>query len=334
MKFLFLFFFTLTSFFVRADVDAVALRRSNGLLRFIAHQEGLRNYALNTIIGARCARYLNGEEKDSCKETVKKMLLVLDYDVIFKDALTPNLEKVEWTPSSFLFVAFKQKLISLLNDPKTKTYLYDLNQQLYDYLLNEDHPVNIWELSKKHFLNEYSASMAIAVLFQDTSKLKLHIGYLEHERPQGPKIYQDNLELLGRVIDTINLVLDNSEENYRKLFYPASIQKDLNKNIYHFYVPLFLARALEREGVSKDDAYVATLMLTLTYEFITVSGSYTYVLKDPEMITDPHSVKDIFGGYWGSRIGVSGLMLNLTFDDLLKTFSHSTRSGVELLLTH
>lgn len=334
MKFLFLLFFTLGSFNLYADQTSVALRRSNGLLRFIAEQESLRDFALSTVVGTRCGRYLPETEGHTCKETVKKMIQILDYDVIFKNKIIPENSQRPWAPSSFLFVAFKQKLITLLSDEKTKTYLYDLNQKLYEYLLNDKEEFNVWELSKKHFDNDYSAAMAIAVLFQDTSTLKLHLGYLDHTRPTGTEMYESNKELLSRVIDTINLILDTSEENYRKLFYPDEIQNDLNRNIYHFYVPLFLAKALERDKVSKNDAFTATLMLTLSYEFITSSGNYKYILKDPEKIENTHTVRDIFGGYCGSMIGIKGLHFDRSFRELESSFATSTVSGVELLLSH
>ena len=83
-----------------------ALRRSNGLLRFIAEQEGMRDFALSTIIGNRCGRYMEREGKAPCKAAVKKMIQVLDYDVIFsKDKkTTPPKPDETWSPRSFVFV--------------------------------------------------------------------------------------------------------------------------------------------------------------------------------------------------------------------------------------
>lgn len=316
-----------------ANTDT-ALRRSNGLLRFIAEQESLRNMTLSSVIGTRCSRYMPSSEKTSCKDAVKKMIHIMDYDIIFPEQKVPPKPQGPWTPSSFLFVAFKQDLMNLLSEPKTKVYLKNLNEDLYRYLTAEKESLNIWELTKTHYQSDYSASKVIAVLFQDTSLMKLHIGYLEHVKPTGTEIYEGNIELLSRVIDTINLVLDNSEEHYRKLFYPPTLQKDLNKNIYHFYVPLFLAKALEREAISKDSAYAATLMLTLSYEFITTARSYEFILKDPETIKNAHTVQDIFGGYCGSMIGAYGPRKNKSFSEIQDKFFSSTLEGVELLLKH
>ncbi len=305
-----------------------ALRRSNGLLRFIAEQHGLRDFALASIIGNRCSRYMDHNGKGPCKAAVKKMIEVLDYDIIFSE------EKSTWNPRSFVFVAFKTNLINLLSNQKTAIYLNDLNQRLYAYLVGEKSRPNVWDVTKAHYKNDYLTSMAIATLFQDTSTMKLHLAYLERANTQGNMNFQSNKELLSRVIDTINLILDSSEENYRALFYPQEIQADLNRNIYHFYVPLFLSKSLEKEGIQKQYAYAAALMLTLSYEFITSANDYRFILNDPERIEGVHKLKDIFGGYCGSNIGVRGMKFNKSFEVIRASFGRSTRDSVELLLKH
>ncbi len=304
-----------------------ALRRSNGLLRFIAEQEGLRDFALATIIGNRCGRYMDHNGKAPCQAAVKKMIEILDYDVIFSEDKT-------WNPRSFVFVAFKTNLINLLSNQKTAVYLNDLNQQLYKFLVEEKVRPNVWDITKSHYKTDYLTAMAIATLFQDTSMMKLHLAYLERANTQGNVAFQSNKELLSRVIDTINLILDSSEENYRGLFYPQEIQADLNRNIYHFYVPLFLSKSLEREGIEKQFAYTAALMLTLSYEFITSSNDYRFLLQDPERIEGVHKLKDIFGGYCGSNMGVRGMNFNKSFEVIRASFGRSTRDSVELLLKH
>lgn len=317
-----------------------ALRRSNGLLRFIAESRGLRDFGLGTVIGTRCSRYLPAEKKRPCKDAVKKMIAILDYDVIFSDDKTPpsptspTAPDETWTPSSFVFVAFKQNLIALLSQPKTAVYLNDLNQQLYKYLTGEKSKLNVWDVTKTHYVSDYSSSMVIATLFQDTSTMKLHLAYLERARTTGNVSFQSNKELLSRVIDTINLILDASEEHYRELFYPEEIQKDLNRNIYHFYVPFYLAKALESAGSTKEDAYNASLMLNVAYEFVTQSKDYRYLFSDPETITTAHTIKDIYGGYCGSNMGVRGMNFMKNFESVRATFERSTADAVEMLIRH
>ena len=306
--------------------------RSNGLLRFIAQQHGLRDYALQSLLQKRCDRYLHGKEEDTCKLAVKKMVKLLDYDIIIPEKKAPPTDK--WTPGSFVFVAFKNNLISLLSHPKTEGYLTDLNQKLYDYVLGRKSRPNVWEVTRAHYKSDYQAAMVLAALFQDTSPMKLHLAWLELSETRGNQNFQSNKDLLNRVIDSINLILDSSEDNYRALFYPAEIQQDLNRNIYHFYVPMYLSMSLERQGLSKQGAFSGALMLTLSYEFITSSKDYRYLYNDPKTIESSHKVKDIFGGYCGSNIGVRGMNFNKSFQVIKESFLRSTEDTVELLLRH
>lgn len=317
---------------VFAGSDA-AVRRSNRLLRFIAEHHGLRDAGLASVIKTRCNRYWAYPENELCKQAVKKMIAILDYDIIITDEnFRLGQDRGQWAPSSFVFVAFKKSLINLLKSPATTTYLNDLNLQLYQFLTGDQEELNIWNLTKGHFQTDYLTSEVMATLFQDTSIMKLHLAYLERAMPSESKLFQTNKELLNRVIDTINLVLDSSEENYRSLFYPKEIQKDLNRNIYHFYVPLYLAKALEAEGYSKHTSSRTALMLTLSYEFVTASRDYRYFYADPDNITNPGKLKDIFGGYCGGKVGVRGMNFFKSFEAIRAAFERSTEDGVQLLL--
>lgn len=310
--------------------DAVALSRSNGLIRFIAEQRGLRNMALGSIIKNRCNRYMERNLTKPCRDSVSKMISILDFDIILTDNKTePN---GTWNPRNFVFVAFKNNLIQLLSNSKTNTYLYDLNQELYKYLVGEKQSINVWNITRAHYQSDYMTSMVLATLFQDTSMMKLHLAYLERAQTQGNNSFHSNKELLSRVIDTINLILDASEDNYRKIFYPAEVQANLNRNIYHFYVPLFLAKALAREGVPANLAGNTALMLTLSYEFITSANDYRYLYSDPATVTSLHKIKDIYGGYTGSSIGVKGMNFYKNFEVIRASFERSTEDAVMLLL--
>lgn len=323
----------LFSYSSMAETDVVA-RRSNGLLQFIASQEGLRNFALSTVINNRCNRYLPYRDRTPCRSAVKKMIELLDYDMIVTDKSRQATKNNNWTPSSFVFVAFKGNLLSLLNLPRTSAYLKDLNEQLYLYLTGQKEDLNIWDLTQSHYKNHYMTAMVMATLFQDTSPKKLHLAYLERSQTRGNSLFTDNKEMVGRVIDTINLILDISEDNYRKIFYPKEIVNHLNRNIYHFYVPLFLSMSLNRQGVTPEFSFTAAIMLTLTYEFITSANDYRYLYSDPEIITSLGKVKDIFGGYCGSNIGVRGMRFNKNFEIIKESFSRSTEDTVEMLLKH
>lgn len=317
-----------------AQTNHSALSRSNRLLHFLAKQEGFRDMALSSIIGKRCSRYMDYNGKAPCKAAVNKMIEILDFDIILSDDKLPTQPNGSWKPSSFVFVAFKSNLIRLLSSRFTTQYLYNLNQQLYSYLSGEKSRLNIWDLTKEQYKTDYFTALVMATLFQDTSLMKLHLAYLEQAGVTGNANFDANKELLSRVIDTINFILDNSEENYRELFYPHEIQANLNRNIYHFYVPLFLAKSLENEGVTKEYAYSASLMLTLSYEFITSAKDYRYLLTDPETLRGDLHIKDIFGGYCGANIGVRGMNFNKSYESIKESFSRSTKDAVQMLLRH
>lgn len=319
-----------------------ALSRSNGLLRFLASQAGVRNFALLNVIGNRCDRYMPFPYSSHCRAAVKEMIKVLDFDIILshdQKYLMPSLTNEGWKPSSFVFVAFKQNFIALLAQPKTAVYLNDLNQQLYQVLLGQRSHLSVWDLTRAHYKNDYLTALVIASLFQDTSMMKLHLAYLEKAQTRGNQQFQDNKELLGRVIDTVNLLLDRDEDFFRELFYPKEVARNLNRNIYHFYVPLFLSMSLKKKGVPTELAYSAALMLTLSYEFVTAGSDYRYLFDDPESI-NPDSVaglwkiKDIFGGYCGSNFGVRGMSFRTDFENIKEAFARSSEDGVRLLLRH
>lgn len=318
----------------QAHTQGTAERRSNGLLNFIISMEGLRDWGLGTLINNRCNRYMSYWDRTPCKSAVKKMIQLLDYDMVVDEKPRSSNKGTEWTPGSFVFVAFKKNFITLLNTPKTQVYLRDLNEQLYSYLVGTTTELNVWDITLKHFKTPYMASMVMATLFQDTSTKKLHLAYLERGQIRGNTHFQDNKEMVSRVIDTINLILDLSESNYRKLFYPREIYQHLNRNIYHFYVPLFLSMSMAKDGIPEQYAYSAALMLTLTYEFITSASDYRYLYEDPETITSIGKLRDIFGGYSGSNIGVRGMNFNKSFITIQESFARSTKDSVELLLRH
>lgn len=316
-----------------ASVPTTALKRSNGLLRFLAEKKGLRNFALYSVMNNRCTRYMSLGERAYCQQAIAQMIFDLDFDIVFLDDKSRPLPRSEkWSPSSFVFVAFKQNLLSLLSTTKTTAYLNDLNRSLNDYARGDLSEMNIWDLTLKHYKTEYFSAMVLATLFQDTSIMKLHIGYLDRmQAPQGVN-FQTNKELLSQIINTINLILDSSEDHYRELFYPKEIQKDLNRNIYHFYVPLYLSMLLNRNGIPKNKAFSAVLMLTLTYEFVTAADDYRYLFQDPTRISDVQKIKDIFGGYCGSSLGAKGPNFFKSFEAIRAAFERSTEDGVYLLL--
>lgn len=314
--------------------DNNAQGRVNRLLRFIANQSSNRDTALYTLIAKRCNRYLPFSEEHNCRSAVKKQIELLDYDIIYNDKKQYP-PKETWSRESFVFIAFKKKLIDILSDPDTSIYLDKMRLGLSDYLTGANPQFNIWDMTLAYYNSPLLAARTIAALFQDTSTVKLHLAYLERVRPQGRMAFDSNLERLSKVIDSINLILDYSEDNFRSLFYPSPFREHLKKNIYHFYVPLYLSMAMAAGGMDLEHALMAPMMLTITYEFITLAPDYSYLLRDPERL-DPvqtaSTLRDIFAGYCGANFGIGKNISPDFFVQMRESFAKSTADGVELLL--
>ncbi|MGE3611380.1 MAG: hypothetical protein AB7I27_17430 [Bacteriovoracaceae bacterium] len=329
---LFTCFFVFTS--LASATPHATSSRVNTLLQFIANYKGIRNFGLKTLISNRCSRYLNLNDAIGCDYAVERMIQILDFDIIFTDGEKFTSSQGHWNPRAFVFVAFKKNLLQILSDPKTTEYLKNLNERLNLYLQNSDKNLNIWDVTLE-FYSPRGAAKTIAALFQDTSRMKLHLAYLEKINSGNKSSFHANKELLSRVIDNINMILDLSEDNYRKLFYPDEIWKNLNRNIYHFYVPLYLASALEESEIQRKYAYIAPFMLNLTYEFITTGKDFRYIFSDPERL-DPESyigkIKDIFGGYCGSNYGIKNKNFKNSFEIIKEAFARSSSDAVDLML--
>lgn len=298
------------------------------------------NYAydavLKSIIHTRCTRYMPPEKKDECQSAVSSMIDILDYDVILMKNTMPPLDEKAWDPRAFVFIAFKKRLIHLLSTPQTTIYLEKLNQHLSDYLLGLEKDLTIFEFTKNFYQSEDKASEVMAALFQDTTFRKLHLAYLEETDTKSNSQFESNKELLSRVIDMIGLVLDSSEENYKKLFYPENLHEYLNRNIYQFYVPFFLSKALIKSGFKKEQARVAPLMLTLSYEFVTSSHDYKFLYFDPSSISSTHKIRDIFASFCGTNLGTKGAVglksKNGDYEEIKRAFETSTPMAVKLIL--
>jgi hypothetical protein len=304
------------------------------------HGRPATNYAYNTvlksIIHTRCSRYMPPEKKDECQTTVSSMLEILDYDVILIKNTMPPMDERAWDPRAFVFIAFKKRLIDLLSNPQTKIYLEKLNQHLSDYLLGLEKDLTIFEFTKNFYQSEDKASEVMATLFQDTTFRKLHLAYLEETDTKSNSQFESNKELLSRVIDMIGLVLDSSEENYKKLFYPENLHEYLNRNIYQFYVPFFLSKALIKSGIKKEMAQVGPLMLSLSYEFVTSSHDFKFLYLDPSLINSTHKIRDIFASFCGTGLGTKGSLSlkskDRDYEEIKRTFETSTSRAVKLIL--
>jgi hypothetical protein len=288
---------------------------------------GFKDLIIFSLIAKRCRRYLPLEHL-SCKDAVAVMLEELDTDVIF-----PDEEKQLTAPGSFLFVAFKTYLIRFLSDKQTQNYLETLNREINDYLVGLSPSFNLWSSTLKFYKKEKLAAMAIATLFQDTTNARLHLAYLERTRTRTGLQFDKNLELLNLSISNLNTLMDLQDQKYIELFYPAKSADPINRNFYHFYVPLYLRHALKDLGISSKMSSVAPFMMTITYEFLTASDDYRFAFADPERLTssDIWKMKDIFAGYQGAYLGLTKSPLK-SFKFIQGNFEVSTAKTIQSLI--
>lgn len=290
--------------------------------------DGNYNGPIQTVIENRCERYFSRNLIQNCRLNVRKMVKNLNIDLIILD----NQTQTTWKPESFVFAAFQQDLIEVLSDPGTTKYLVKLKNTLESYLSGNIPKTTLIESSAPFFRTSFLSARAIAVLFQDTSIAKLHLRYLEHAHLDLQKTVFQNKDLLSEVIDVINLLYDFSPENYRNFFYPPSVAKILDKNIYHFYVPYYLVQLLTYRDMPMAQIHQASILMTLTYEFITTSRDFRFIFKDPETINSEQKVRDIYAGYSGSLLGLNYTGKQLTYDEMLANFKVSTRTSVLKIL--
>lgn len=289
------------------------------------HRPANKNIFLFAVMSKRCERYLI-VERNSCEDAVNAMLKALDYDYIVLDKTE---ESPKWLPKSFVFTVFKKDLIQSLSEHRTTLFLKDIETSINLYL-SERREFNLWTLSLQHYQSPLEASRALATLFQDTSPRKLHLGFLEHSRARGRMNFQSNKVQLARVIDLINQLYDFDSEASHVL-YPPFVKEDLNRNIYHYYVPFFIAQKLRYRELPQRQTFLGPLMMTLSYEFITTTRNLDFVFTDPQTITNFGTQKDIMAGYLGAFFG-SFRQNPISFPELQVLLQRSTQEGVSLLI--
>ena len=327
MKLLFLGLIVSLSPLARAEN---AIHQVSPIIQYLAQNQGIKNFAFFSLIAKRCSDFLVTDfDIYACQDGVDRMIELLDSDIYFP----PDAEPVKqvYTPREFLFVAFKKNLIEALSDEGTTIYLNDLQSKLNGYLLGMEKEFNLWDFSLTYFEGPLDTSKAISALFQDTSATKLHLAYLEKLQVRGGANFNLNKELLNRTIDVINLVSDYADTRYHALFYPSHVKSGMNKSLYHFYVPLYLAMKLKDEGFSKQVASASPFMMTLTYEFITAANDYRYLFRNPETVANEWKARDIFGGFQGSMMG-SGKKNLKDFAIFRASFATSTTEAVRSII--
>ena len=281
-----------------------ATSRPNVLLQFLANDLGVKNLVLNSLIAKRCTRYLPSADHEKCQETVSEMIRLLDSDILFPST-NPELFDT-YAPQAFLFVAFKKNLIDLLSAPDTTKFLNELHEELNDYLIGNNPDLNFWNFTLKYYKSPIVAAKVLSALCQDTSAARLHLNFLKRAQIRGRQNFAQNKELLEKFLETLTMVMDTRPQELQALLYPKTAKPTLNKNMYHFYVPLYLSQALKEKGSSPYMSYVAPMLMTLSYEFVTTASDYRYIFDDPTTLPNHEwKVRDIFAGHQGASMGAA-----------------------------
>ena len=295
----------------------------------MAENKAMRNMGLQSLMNNRCRTYFSYFDAVACQEALGQMMYHLDIDMIVPQT------KGMWRPSAFVFAAFKTDFIEILNAPETAAFLRKANEQLSQHMTNPAHNANLWSLALSHFGSKYKAAQVMATLFQDTSNQRLHIGYLYLSRElKKTATFQNNQELLERLLETISMILDYRPNDYQTIFYPRELKEELNRNIYHFYVPLYLSMKLKRQRYPDKIAVMAPFMMTISYEFITYGKGADNLYSDPLIITRAGTLKDIFGGYCGANYGVFSNNFSRNFQEMSFLFSRSTALAISELFRY
>lgn len=307
---------------------------NKNLLQKLIENSVFRNIALHKVISNRCSHYLKSYyEQRTCKFATTEILRALNFDVEFLAEGTKDSDN-KWETGAFVFIAFKDSFNKMMSMKTINDYLVSVSNG-YNSFYNEVFEFNLWEHTVNYFKgNEDVAAHVIAILFQDTSTVKLHIRYSRRNFKDKTDLYQQNLDMLDMLIDNFNFSLEMNKERYLKSIFPKGMANYRNTSLYHFYVPLYLAKRLKLRGYSNRVAATTAFMLTMTYEMVSADPKYKeYIWKDPAKVTSSWKVQDIFQGYSGALMGVGFKSKIKSFQTAKKYFSESTKKGA-LYLTN
>lgn len=308
----------------------VAPNHQNVLIQILANDLGLKDVVLYNLFAKRCTRYLPSTDHKKCQESVTQLIGLLDSDILFPETQSELYEA--YAPQAFLFVAFKKNLIDILSDPQTTEYLNDIQIELNNYALGENPDFNLWNFSQKFYGNSAKTIKVMSALYQDTSHARLHLNFLEKAKIRGRQNFTTNKELLQKFLESLTLIMEVRQESLHELLYPPGTQPTLNKNMYHFYVPLYLSVALREKKIDPYFSYVAPMIMTLTYEFVTAASDYRYILNDPDVLTgNEWKIRDIFAGHQGASLG-AGRKTIKEYTFLKANFGMSVKNTVKAML--
>ena len=270
---------------------------------------------------------------------VPKVLQILRTDVILEDA--------DGKPTPFnLPLIYAPRLRELIQDPKVQAYLSDLAPALRS-ALHEKIPFSLYAFTFRYAGERATAIDWLAVLFQDTSWVKLSYRYLARTLlPSADENAVPKPELYGALV-RLNEVLDLLEPDALAAadpkgqihLYPEGLGAGdtfaLGRTPYHYYPMAKLALELERGGAGERRAFFLAYLFNAEYEFQTLDPQ-RWPLRVPAP-TAPLTasgalrLRDVYAGYLGALFGISRERRG-NFADFAREFAESPFHQLQRLL--
>ncbi len=247
-------------------------------------------------------------------------------DIKIEPVLDPITQELRQQP-----VAFSKTLHELLEKPSTLQTLSNLKvmiDQASLYSQSSD-KIDLMSALTDKVSNPPNALQLLAVLFQDVSPLRSHLAGLSQDKmTQNSQIAQLNIQILNELITKFT----SAEPGITCI--PIT-QKELPKtciNMYHFFVPAYLAQQLRAQGISAGLAAFFPFLFNYFYEVASNTSPALTLVWEPRRMTNEWSIFDMYLGYIGASRG-AGLALEgqnlLDFKTFKSLFLESPTHGLK-----
>ncbi len=230
------------------------------------------------------AHYARPEDGDAAAAAIDDLIAELDSD---------------------LLAFFPADVADLAREARVRRFLDDLIRMLAD----PDVAVDLWSLARARAGSEDEAIRWLAVLFQD-----LIVQPVGHVRAVADRADQERLALAI-------LALADSDPDRVRLYPDGDLE---GRSLYHYYVPVWLARRLRARGHAPAMAFLAPFVMNTEYERLALAaeanvrvdtdafGDAGVILAGPGSgfdsveIGEPEraeTVRDVYLGYRGALRG-------------------------------
>lgn len=314
-------------------------------LRFFTQSNELQTLAITFAMTDRCRRYLPRDEDGPfqslstqlyCDRLVRDFVKTLD-----KKSIHYQLPGEKRTYSTIM--VFIEEFKSLLQQPLTLSYLEKLNSDLESsfYGLDTFHLLQTTQIYSK---DQSEVLQKIAVLFQDNSTTQSPRYWLMANPIEK---WSQNVPLTKKIVEKYEKVMDQLHDNYwaemghlgqkentSSDLYPKNMaqqQSYINGQLYHYYVPAYLAHKIKAKGHGPKQAFFAPFIFNYLYEVGFGASLLQRAFTEPKTITDEKTLQDIYSGYAGALLGAGLSPLTQTARDVFYILKKSPKEAVNAL---